>query len=268
MRPVLEAACMCITGRVRRNNEDNFYFHGTCLHEIHDGLGEAVTQKSTLNSPFCAAVFDGVGGENFGEKASYTAAKQMESMLRAGFSMTRTSDADVLVQALNLAVVREKERLLTRHMGSTLAGIWIEKNTVRAYNLGDSRIYRFRHGVLQQISQDHTEDRPMGASEKPAITQYLGVSPEEMRLEAAVFTEEPQAGDRYLLCSDGLTDMVADGEISAVLQKNDGTEQAVRCLMQEALQHGGKDNITVILADIRPRRLRDSMGKGWKRWRD
>ena len=79
---ILNAACFCNTGKVRKNNEDNYFFDGRCLPETNEGLKLPVSMTHTLRKEYCVAVFDGMGGENFGEAASFAAADGMQSITR------------------------------------------------------------------------------------------------------------------------------------------------------------------------------------------
>ena len=129
-------------------------------------------------------------------------------------------------------------------------------------NVGDSRIYRFRNRTLTQISMDHSKVQrmismglltPEQARKDPSrhvITQYLGMSP-EVRVSPYIVTDQSlQKGDIYLLCSDGLTDMVEDTQIEAILQKEKKLSDAVKALFEEAMKNGGRDNTTIILVHI------------------
>ena len=107
---------------------------------------------------------------------------------------------------------------------------------------------------MEQISVDHNDAEEMARSgvtgRKAHLTQYLGVDPEEMLLEPHVRMETVAQGDRYLLCSDGLTDMVSEEAIRGILARAAEPKTCVQQLMQAALEGGGRDNITVMVIDI------------------
>ena len=101
-----------------------------------------------------------------------------------------------------------------------------------------------------QLSTDHIERRPGRESRKAPLTQYLGYGTEEVLLEPYIAKGEIRRGDMYLLCSDGLTDMVTNFEITDIMLKSADTESCVQELIRSALEHGGRDNITVIFCKI------------------
>ena len=131
--------------------------------------------------------------------------------------------------------------------GTTAAMLLLTANGVSACNIGDSKIFRLSAGSLYQISEDHLSIAPYG--EKAPLSQYLGIPPEELTI-CPYYAELPYADqDKYLLCSDGLTDMVPPEDIARILAKFPA-EQAAQILLQNALDNGGKDNVTLIVLEI------------------
>ena len=253
---LLDVACACHTGKIRSNNEDNLYFDGKILEEIHSGLGKGIAKSILLSESSAFAVFDGMGGEESGEKASYEAAARFAEVLKDKQDfLVRPRDLlnDVCLQ-MNGAVLQASEKLPFGRMGSTVVSLLFSRDEVHVCNLGDSRAFRLRDKELMQLTQDHVEMLPAyadGQKRKPALSQYLGVRPEELTLEPYIAKGELRSGDQYLLCSDGLTDMVRNVEICSILEREDNTLDCVDALVRAALQGGGKDNITVILCRVR-----------------
>ncbi len=248
----IQAACGCNTGKIRKNNEDNFYFCGKYLEENNCGLKRPMWIEDTLKSGFTVAVFDGMGGENFGETASYAAAQQMQLHKRSLpnlFEPEETYFAQ-LAQLLNEAVVKEKQLKCTENMGTTMVCLHFAKDSVYICNMGDSRAYRLREGELIQLSQDHLEKRPGTDERKAEINRYLGIDPEEMEVEPFVLKSEYEKGDTYLLCSDGLSDMLSNIEINDIMLCSESAQDCAQKLIDEAIKHGGRDNITVIICKI------------------
>ena len=136
-------------------------------------------------------------------------------------------------------------------MGSTIAMLMFFGDQPYVCNLGDSRIYRFRDDELMQISEDHLEPVPPGSGRKPRLVQHLGIFEEEMRLEPYIAKGALKRGDVFLLCSDGLTDMVSPAEICLILKETRSEKRAVERLIELALEHGGRDNTTVIVCRIK-----------------
>ena len=248
----LDAACGCNIGKVRKNNEDNFYFDGRCLEETNRGLKQPVSMRTVLRKEICYAIFDGMGGENYGECASYAAAiglKTQTKRLMDYFIPARTFLNETCLR-LNSAVVDRAKSLCTERMGTTMVSLFFTHRDVYLCNIGDSRAYRLRNGEFLQISVDHIERREGLTSKKAPLTQHLGIDPEEFLIEPYIAKGDLRRGDQYLLCSDGLTDMLSNFEIDEILNRFYDTTACVQCLIDTALEHGGKDNITVILCRI------------------
>lgn len=249
---VIEAACGCNKGKIRKNNEDNFYFDGKCLEVENNGLKNPVHIEAPAKRGLSYAVFDGMGGENFGEIASYAAARQMQQIERsvADFLVSERKYLFRLVTQLNDAVVKVKKEMCTERMGTTMVALYFSSRYVYVCNIGDSRAYRLRNGEFLQLSEDHIERRLGRAHRKAPLTQHLGIDPEDMLIEPYIAKGTIKAGDQYLLCSDGLTDMLTNFEISCLMQEATDAESCVSSLIQAALDKGGRDNITVIVCRI------------------
>jgi protein phosphatase len=203
------------------------------------------------------AVADGMGGEANGEFASLAAVQALRSCcLEKG----RTAVSRCFSRA-NAVICREIERT-GQKMGSTLATLYIDNRKATVCNIGDSRVYLLRNNHLTQISTDHTQVQQMvdlgiltldEAKDHPnrhVLTQHLGIHECDMIIQPT-FSEELQleAGDTFLLCSDGLTDMVKENVIQVVLSTGIPEEQAQE-LVDEALRNGGKDNVTVLVVKV------------------
>lgn len=252
MRYTMQAACFCHTGKIRRNNEDNFYFDGKCLEQENKGLRHPVCIEDTLKNGFCIAIFDGMGGEHFGECAAYTAARQMQQAEKkvADFWVSEKKYLNRMVTQLNEAVVEIQKELCTNRIGTTMVGLYFSGRYVYVCNIGDSRAYRLRNGEFLQLSVDHVEKGVTKEKRKVPLTQHLGIDPEEMLIEPHIAKGELQKGDMYLLCSDGLTDMLTNFEISDIMLKSEDAEDCVQSLITGALERGGRDNVTVIVCKL------------------
>lgn len=253
------AACGCNRGLRRKNNEDNFYFAGEYLDEENDGMGSILTWAGRMGDEYAGeffAVYDGMGGGQYGEVASYNAACHTEELL--GRYTVDTDDLGAslteMCEALNYAVFESGTGLAVSQMGSTLAGCYFSGSSVWCCNVGDSRCYMLRDGILRRISVDHTDEEAMRINgitgRKPYLTQYLGVDPEEMRICPSVSEHAVTDGDCFLICSDGLSDMLSEEQITAILQSGNDEEGTVQTLIVNALKHGGRDNVTVIVCRI------------------
>ena len=275
MSYVLSAACGCNTGRRRRNNEDNFYFNGLFLPEQNNGVESNLTCLGDGTEDVVSfAVFDGMGGHASGQTASYLAAYTFAQEMRqdsanrenmqqqggydssghnTGSDQGGSSDEAVLRQTvwdMSNAVWQRAEKEYN-NMGTTAAVLRFTADRCYLANVGDSRIFRYRGGALKKISHDHTDEefmRSLGVRDhKPRLTQYVGMPPKDMIVEPYMIRSKVSKGDQYLLCSDGLTDMVSEREIAGILDLQISVSEKVDRLIGLALDHGGLDNITVIL---------------------
>lgn len=257
MKRKIHAAAQTHVGNVRANNEDNFYL---CGHIRADVSQKEEKYRCTVrDSRFLAAVADGMGGEEFGELASLLAVR---SLRPCGFDAVRDT-ALACVRQANSQICAEIEKNGGRRVGSTLAALYIDGGKALCCNVGDSRCYLLRDGALIQLSTDHNKARrmvelgvltPEQAARHPSrheLTQHLGIFESEMVIEPA-FSEAVtlQQGDIFLLCSDGLTDMVTEADIAALLAAGGTPEEQAADLIQMALEHGGRDNVTALVIGV------------------
>lgn len=249
----VSAACGCSVGRIRDNNEDNFYFNGHILGEQNNGLTGIMSMKCRTSDPVCFAVFDGMGGEECGELASYTAATALDTQLK-DLQNTLSAPKGFLESsccAMSDAVYAAGKSFAVGRMGTTMAMLLLSMDKAHICSIGDSRAYLLRDDELLQISEDHVESLPHGSRQKkPGLTQYLGVCKDELMLEPHIVTYDIQPQDTFLLCSDGLTDMLANEEICACITQHLSTKRMVSHLIDLANHHGGRDNITALIIKI------------------
>jgi serine/threonine protein phosphatase PrpC len=224
------------TGRRRRNNEDAY-----------------------VCEPPLFAIADGMGGAQGGEIASQLAAEALRR--RPTEAATLEQHVDSLIQLANRQVYdRASGDVALSGMGTTLTLALVGDGEIVFGHVGDSRAYRLREGTLEQITDDHSlvaeltragklsEEEAETHPQRSVITRALGTDPD---VDGDVFTVATQVGDVFLLCSDGLTDMLDDALIAQILQKHRSKlKDAARALVREANRHGGEDNITVILFEI------------------
>lgn len=225
------------TGRRRRHNEDSY-----------------------VCKPPLFAVADGMGGAQAGEIASGLAAAVLaEADADAGGGEERIA---ALIQEANRRVFqRSSEDAATSGMGTTMTVALVDAaaGTIALGHVGDSRAYRVRGGELEQLTDDHslvgelTRSGKLSPEEaeihpqRSVITRALGTEPD---VDVDTFTVEAEPDDVFLLCSDGLTDMISDEEILGLVGGSSDLETAARGLVDAANAGGGEDNITVVLFQI------------------
>ena len=247
-------------GRIRRENEDNYNLNGRMTSTGDLRKGSAFVQSMT--EPFHLSVCDGMGGESYGELASgiavETIAAHASNVYESGedFSFAISNCLDDANSRICAEINARGKR-----MGTTLAAIYAVKGKIICVNIGDTRVYHYSKGVLEQISFDHTHAQTIVDAGQAAqseiyripdakrLTRHLGVFPEEANLSPNISViEDVDDGDIVLLCSDGLTDMLSDDEITAILSMGESSQDVASKLIRAALEKGGKDNVTVMAA--------------------
>ena len=262
----LLAACCSDRGKARGNNEDNIYFDGKYLEAECIGTDGVLCASynvplKTDSSGILFAVFDGIGGSQGGEYASYIAARTADAYYSMILDAVAgddnnliTSSLDMLYEDMNLAVFHGSRELNTLDMGTTAVSLFFYAGRAWCSNVGDSRCYLLRNGELSRISEDHTTAEAMAAlgftGFKPQLTQYVGMDPDDGRIAVSQRDLPFAAGDVFLLCSDGLTDMVKEDHIRDILSGKKDPETCAALLTNAALKNGGLDNITVIVIRI------------------
>ena len=240
---------LCSKGNVRAKNQDNFWCMGKFLNCENDGLAEPIIGMIETKDLPAFAVFDGMGGEQHGEVAAHIAARSFDSAYKA---CPKNDTKKFLLGAcakMNEAICTLAEEMHIRSTGTTAAILMFGKKEVFICNIGDTRIYQFSTGKLTQITLDHCDSSVMGR--KPPLSQNLGIPETEFVITPYLAKGVYGNKDRYLICSDGLTDMVSDKEIGEVILKNSSVSKSAEELLQRALNSGGNDNITVVVCEIR-----------------
>lgn len=262
----LSAAVVCHKGCERENNEDNFFFNGDYM-DMKDMDKGACIAESFSAFPQVYGVCDGMGGIQRGERASFIAASKMSSLLDGG---ARRNVKEAIEQyALNTSklILEDAQKSRADNEGTTVSMIVFFKEAVYIANAGDSRIYRLREQQLEQLSQDHswvseqrqagllniTDEQARKHKRSNVITRYLGMGDDTRpRGEFAYQAKHTmQKGDRYLICSDGIWDLLSNAQISALLMSSPDTLRVAQVLASCALELGGKDNATALVIDVR-----------------
>lgn len=253
----VEATLISDVGKVRKSNQDNFMFSGKIIEKQCSKSNFSFSDSMSANNFFTAAVFDGMGGESYGELASFIAAREYRDFVNNELSNFRTH-SEILqslqrfYQQANKSVCAECKRKKSR-MGTTASILVISENTAIISNVGDSRIYRIRNREISLLTRDHTENsfllenNLLPSRRKGRLTQYLGIFEDEYVIEPYICIQEVLENDVYLICSDGITDMLTDNEIRQIINDRSSVQQATSNLVETALQKGGIDNISAVL---------------------
>jgi len=241
------------TGRVREHNED------TIASDADVGL---------------LVLADGMGGYNAGEVASGIAVKTITQLVReavehqdlglvdAASSLSRPAIIlrDAIQRANKIIYQTARTQPQCEGMGTTVVGALLHDNRIAIAHVGDSRLYRLRGQNFEQVTLDHsllqelvdrgfyTPEEAQRAANKNYVTRALGVEP---TVEVEIQEHPVQKGDIYLLCSDGLTDMVEDDDVHLTISTfGANLETVAKQLIQLSNDNGGKDNVSVVIAQV------------------
>lgn len=250
----LNASCGSLVGNGRDHNEDNFYFNKKRLPIPNVGLKDFLTYRGATDEPAVFALFDGMGGECGGEEASSCASEVFSEEIKK-LDELALSGKEFMYEACekaNTAVNELRLRKQLSSMGTTVAALHFLQGIVVACNMGDSKIFRIRDKKMIQISEDHTDEKimaSMGIKKKPVLLQYIGVPNTEMAIEPYIAKGNIQSEDVYVLCSDGVSDVLDINEMYEICCNN-SAEEAVRQLLAKTSDNNGTDDSTVIVIKV------------------
>jgi serine/threonine protein phosphatase PrpC len=225
----------------------------------HVGCARAHNEDAVLARPPIFAVADGMGGHQAGEVASQVALATLEE-LSPEDSASIPAVVRQVKRANDAILTIATERGFVHGIGTTLIALSLgDDGELSVFNVGDSRAYRYRDGSLIQLSADHSvvaelvragRLAPSEAASHPdrhVVTRALGIEPD---VEVDCWRLFARSGDRYLLCSDGLTSELSESEICAVLEGSDEPQGLVDLLVHRTLEAGARDNVSVILIEV------------------
>jgi PPM family protein phosphatase len=267
----IDVSALSHPGQVRANNEDQFFVTRlarsmeTMLSSLQ--AGDVPDREDEVN--YVMVVADGMGGHAAGEVASRLAISALVSLAldlpdwifrvdQEGAPEIERRARRIVEQVSALLVERGREDAALRGMGSTLTAARSYGRDLLIVHVGDSRAYLFRAGQLHRLTKDHTYAQMLvdcgrlqacdveSSGVAHILTNAIGGSTEKVDVDVDLLRLED--GDRLLLCSDGLTDLVDDDAITKTLNGAQASTLACAELMQQALEGGGRDNITVIVA--------------------
>lgn len=231
-------------GRVRNINQDFVYASDRPVGKLHNLF----------------VVADGMGGHKAGERASSYAVEVFLDNVRREREKNPIKVIRRSIEKANSKVYEEASTQEScRGMGTTLVVATVLKNTLYVANVGDSRLYLISDGI-RQITRDHslveemiragglTREEARRHPDKNVITRAVGV---EERVAIDFFDLSVKQGDKILLCTDGLSNMLTDEQICQIVEGESSLQSAGKKLVEAANQNGGRDNITVLLAEVR-----------------
>ncbi|MEU0830984.1 PP2C family protein-serine/threonine phosphatase [Streptomyces sp. NPDC056231] len=243
--PYIAVTALSHTGLIRDHNEDSLVVGPWTL------CGTVTENPQTLlfplGTPLVVAVADGIGGQPAGEVASALVVRQLASFGPSLDSEEAVRDALNVCNDAVYAAADGNPELVT--MGTTVAGAVVLAESLLAFNVGDSRVLDATRDGLRQVSVDDSPPLPPGRRTTSLVTQALGGARRFSAITPHVTTAPLSAGDRYLVCTDGLTDQVTEDALDSLLRvHNDG--RAAFELWKAAIEAGGPDNITLAMVRI------------------
>jgi len=234
---VIQYAALTNKGNIRKENQDSLIIENRRINS--DAYTDAGTASTA--APVCFAVFDGMGGGQCGRDASVLAADML--LDQAG----RSSLTEIF-HNINASIEAFVQANDLHSMGTTAAVLRFQDRAVEICNIGDSGIYCFYQDRMVRLSENHSIQ--IGNAGKRYLTQHLGLSSKEMRIEPFEQNIKLESGYRFLICSDGLTDPVPETEIFEITSEAP-LRDVCQTLYARAMENGGNDNISIIIMDLK-----------------
>ena len=268
-----QSALVCSKGCVRGNNEDNFYFLGDRMQLREMDAGAHIVYSGSKEKQ-AYAIFDGMGGEENGEQAASIAAETFAEMEDNFFGQEAKNEVNSFARKASAKILDYARKHQSTGQGTTFAGLIIFGQQALVANVGDSRVYLLRDQHLELVTKDHsyvyelylsgklTEEQARKHPKNNVITHFLGTSEEKIGSDF-VFIDQFKLyhQDRFMLCSDGVSDLLSNRQIEELLVNNKKPDDAATALVQTALELSGKDNTTCIVVDIFNPKLKSGKSK-------
>ncbi|MGW7249770.1 PP2C family protein-serine/threonine phosphatase [Streptomyces decoyicus] len=243
--PYLTVTALSHTGLIREHNEDSLVAGPWTL------CGTVTENPQTLvfplGSPLVVAAADGIGGQPGGEVASALTVRQLAALGPSLGSEDAVRDAVKLCNHAVYAAAERDPELTT--MGTTVAGVVVREKSLLVFNVGDSRVFDAAADGLRQVSVDDSPPLSPGRRTTSLVTQALGGAVAFSAVTPHLTTVPLSVGDRYLVCTDGLTDPVPQDVLDELLRLHTGGRAAFE-LWKSAIEAGGPDNITLALLTV------------------
>lgn len=252
----VSGAWVCHTGKIRHANED------ACLagQTLSDDNLDTPAAVRLARGPWIIAVSDGIGGHRGGAEASHTVVSALAGCKR----VTPHSITDLLHRLNRHLCERGSKHSELTAMGATIAGVGCGGRGLFTFHVGDSRVYRWENDTLTQLTRDDSEAEDLidlGLLERTegkrpgflhALTQAIGGREVVEEINVHIQPLRVTQRTRFIVCSDGLTDMVPAAEIEALVRAERAAAGVVAALFAAAMEAGGRDNVTIAVVDVEP----------------
>lgn len=260
-----QAIALSDVGRHRKNNEDNLYFK-QAWRKPEETAKRYKAQMSGEERRTLFAICDGMGGEALGEQASHIAVsglKVLEDRFNNVSGQAFPKLMDHYIARTNETICQYIQDNSGLRMGTTFTCMLLGRHVAQVINVGDSMAFLYREGLFYPLTQKHThvqrlldmgiitESEAVMHPDRHRLTQHLGLFPEEKNLEPSVTPEIwIKADDIFMLCSDGITEMLSMQQIESLLNSGGSLEDIGDRMLAAALEAGGKDNASLILVSV------------------
>ncbi|MBQ6399579.1 MAG: serine/threonine-protein phosphatase [Clostridia bacterium] len=259
----LRGAVISHIGCVRGNNEDNFYFNGDFMDfkEVNQG---AAFRVDSIREHHLLCICDGMGGLEGGERAAGLAVQEIGKLDKPYSIQDISLQIDSFARDISEKIQQDANQKEGKNKeGTTMALAYLTGGTMHVANVGDSRVYVLRNGILNQVSMDQTQlyqrmltgqltrEQLRKHPDSNKIDHYLGM-PQDRISKDFVFHKNCSlcGNDRVFLCSDGISDLIPHEQMEHILYNNASPMDAARQMVEVALEMSGKDNATVIVVDV------------------
>ena len=232
---------------IREQNEDSFFL-GTETGGAKET--DSAVYECEGDGPYFFAAADGMGGHDAGDVASSFVVTKLKQ--GASLQTTPVDDAaiELMIKGIHCELLADARARGTPKMGSTVAGIVLQKDNSGFFNAGDSRVYRLRHNYIQQISEDDSLSRFVPNAAKNVITNAVGAGQENMSVASRFSSGFAVKGDVFLMCSDGVHGAVSDDDLSLILGLGDSPQDIARIIVERAIQNNSDDNCTAVVVKL------------------
>lgn len=234
------------TKGIREHNEDSFILNT----EIGGaGIEDSMAVFESEELPLFFAVADGMGGHSAGDVASQFVVLKAKELIDSKCKI----DGDFLESTLpeiHNALIEKGKTENTPNMGSTFVGLSILEESAGFFNVGDSRIYRFRNGFVQQLSHDDSLSEYLPDAPKNIVTNAMGAGLSEIEVETRFSSSLAVQGDVFLICSDGVHGHITEEELESILSQNKSMVEIARQIVETALNNNSDDNSTAVIVKL------------------
>lgn len=234
------------TKGIREHNEDSFLLN-TEIGGV--GIEDTMANVSIEDENCFFAVADGMGGHAAGDVASQFVVSEVSK----AFIQNNTLDGEVITSLLNnihSGLLEKGKAEETPNMGSTFVGLYISSSSCGFCNVGDSRLYRYRHGFIQQLSHDDSLSSLLPDAPKNIVTNAMGAGLPAIEVQTRFSESLVVKGDYFIICSDGVHGYISEEVAEEILAKPFSLIEKARQIVETALENGSDDNSTVVLVQV------------------